>query len=163
MALLIATLATELEAMVPVDTEAEGIDNFATAFDNYFFEATAQGVSIVSQELTAGAKTAMKTAMVGVSESGSTKIQEGIIAYWGAICTASPTLWITTPLIVSAVPPTLLSTIAVTLDPVFTSNAENKLSLQDSALAVATALHPLQLGALATLTPPPPATTVPIL
>lgn len=159
-----ATLASELEAMVPVGTEAEGISNWSTAWGNYFGESTVLGIAVTPGAL-AGALTAMEGAMTGINSApdGSVVLQAGIVAFWGVVATSAPAIWVTTPLIVAVTPPPNLSTIAAALAPVFAANIAGKLDIGPACAAVAGALHPLQLGGIAAMTPPPPGVTAPVL
>lgn len=165
MALSASTLSTELQAMGPVDNEADGINNFATAFDNYF-----QGASVNGTPVAGGATSAAKSAMIsamsgaGAPNAGALAIQTGITAYWGVIIPAAIATWPSTPPVITATPPPTLATIAAALTPVFAANTSGSLSLADSADAIAQALHPTQLGGIAICGPPPPGgAPVPIL
>ncbi len=163
MTLLSSKLATELQAMVPVDNENDAINNFATAWENYFYDSSVAGITPLPGVLSASTN-AMKAALVGMSTSGSTAVQSGIIAFWNTIIASIATIWVTVPVIISGTPPPSLSGISSALDAVFASNTSSELSLEDSTLAIANALHPLQLGGIAILGPPPPGgTPTPIL
>lgn len=163
MALVQNTLATQLQNMVPVDTEAEGINNFAAAFETYFYGASVAGIPVNPTSL-AGSTTALKSAMVGANSNASLAIQNGIIAFWGVVATAFVTIWTTVPPLIAVVPPTGLNGIQAALNTTFASNISGNLSLSAAASAVAATLHPTQLGGIATLGPPPPGgTPTPIL
>lgn len=157
MPLIAANLATELESLIPVETEAEVINNLATAWENYFSNASVAGVATVPGTLTT-ATTAMKSALVGISGDGqgASKLQAGIIAFWGVVVPAVTTIWVVVPPLISAISPPSLSTIAASLTPVFLANKNSGLDLAASALAVANVLHPLQLGGTVTQTGAPP-------
>jgi hypothetical protein len=156
MVLLQNTLASELEAMALVDTEAEGIDNFANAFETYFYDATVTGLSINPLSLT-NSTNALKGAMTGISSGGADSlIQAAITAFWTQMAIDFALIWTTIPPLISITPPPTLSAIGGTLTGVFESNKENDLSLQDAAATIAGAIHPNQLGGLAVLGPPPP-------
>ena len=163
MPLSAAALANELEAMVPVGTEAEAIDNFSGAFEGYFADASVAGVPTNGGSLTP-ATTAMKGALVGMSNpgAGATAIQAGIVAFWGVVATSAAIIWTLAPVLISATPPPGLGLIAAALEAVFTANIEGELSLTDSVTNVANALHPLQLGGIAVQTGVPPV-NIPIL
>lgn len=150
-----ATLASEMEAMVPVETEAEGIDNFATAFETYFYDASVLAVTPTPGSL-AGATTAMKSAMVGVSAAGASAIQAGIVAFWGVVAVSAASIWTLAPPLTLSTPPPGLAGIAAALQPVFVSNTASELDLEDACAAIAAALHPTQLGGTATQTGAPP-------
>ncbi len=157
MPLVQATLADELLALEPVGDEPGAIDNLASAWENYFADASVLGIPTTVGSL-AAATTAMKGALVGLSVAGAgaAKLQAGIVAFWGVVAVSAATIWLTVPPPLSATPPPGLAGIAAALTPVFASNAAGSLSLADSANAVAAVLHPLQLGGIA-LIPPPPA------
>jgi len=158
------TLANELKIMVPVATETEGIANWSTAWENYFNESTVLGISVTPNSLV-GAITSMKAAMVGINSApnGCAILQAGIVAFWNTVIASAPTIWVTTPLIMIAMPPPNLTTIATTLEPIFAANISNNLDIESATAAVAEALHSLQLGGIATMTPPPSGVYAPIL
>jgi hypothetical protein len=159
-----STLASELEAMVPTTDEAEAIDRLVTAWETYFYEATVSGIACTSGTL-AGASAAMRGALVGLSTPGlsASKLQSGIVAFWGVVATAAATIWVTVPLTVAAAPPPGLAGITAGLAGVFGANTAAGLNLADASTAIAAVLHPLNLGGLASLAPPPPGLTAPIL
>jgi hypothetical protein len=161
MALVQATLATELEAMVHTDTEAAAISNFATAFDNYFQGASVLGTPVTGS--TAAAKAAMIGAMTGLSTTGAAAITAGITAYWGVITPAVATIWVLVPPLVSATPPPTLAAITAALTATFTANKDASLSLSASAAAVAANIHTNQLGGIAIQSTLPSPTPQPIL
>jgi hypothetical protein len=163
MAMNQSTLSTELANMVPVDNEVDAINNLSTAFENYFYQSSVAGIVPIAGALAAPIS-AMKSAFTGLSTDASTAIQSGITAFWGAAVASAPTIWITTPLIISATVPPSLSTIKSTLDAVFVSNLMAEFDLDDAANAVAVALHPINLGGIVVIGPPPPGgTPTPIL
>jgi cytochrome bd-type quinol oxidase subunit 2 len=148
-------LATELIALPLVQTEAEAIQNFATAFENYFYDSTVLAVPAVPGTL-AAATIALKAAMVGMSQAGSAAIQAGITAFWGVVATSGVLIWPTVvPPIVSVAPPPGLGGISAALDGVFPANVSAKADLVTAMTNIANALHPTQLGGIATLTSPP--------
>ena len=163
MAMSIATLSSGLESMTPVDNESDAIDNLSSAFEDYFYESSVSGISPQAGAL-ASSISSMKSSFSGLSNDAAAAIQAGIIAFWTSAIASAATIWLTFPFIISATPPPSLSTIAATLNSTFSANLAAELSLPDAANAVATALHPLQLGGIATLSPPPPGgTPTPIL
>jgi len=153
-------LATELEAMEPAGDELTAIQNFATAFNNYFKDATA-GVPAIPATLDP-AKSAMVGAMTGLSITGAAAIQAGITAYWGVVALSGATIWILVPPIAAVTPPPGLGGLVASLAAAFTANTVGALDLIASAAAIAAAIHSTQSGALALITPPPPNVTVPI-
>jgi hypothetical protein len=154
MPLAATTLGNELKNLTPVKTEAEAIANFATAWEGYFSNATVNAVVVTPGTLTP-AINALKGAMVGLSATGAAaaKMQSGITAFWGVVVASAAAIWVTTPPIIAATPSPLLGGISAALSGVFTSNQAGNLSLADAAQAMAAALHPLQLGGVATLSP----------
>ncbi len=166
MALSAATLGTELQAMVPAASEADGIDNFATAFENYFAESTCGGVSVNGGSLSA-ATTALKAAMVGINVTpglAPTFITAGIVAFWGVVATSAASIWTVLPIpLVAAVPPAGLAGITAAVTAAGASNIAGALSLVDSANAMGAAIHTPNLGGVGNVTPPPPGITLPIL
>lgn len=157
-------LATELDNNInSFDNETNAINGLATAWETYFYDSSVLGITATPATLTT-ATTAMKASLVGMSQTdqGATKIQAGIQSFWTTIVPLAPTIWITAPLILSITIPPNLGTIAANLTTIFASNTSGELSKTDSLNAVATSLHTTNLGAIATLTPPPPA-TAPIL
>lgn len=161
MTLSASKLATELEAMVPADSENTGINNFATAFENYFYESTCGGSSVTNNSLTA-CTAALKSAMVGVSSSGASGISAGISAFWGVVAGSAALIWVTAPVLVAATPPPGLSGLTAAITTAGNTNISNKNSLEDSALVMANAIHHLMLGGLGTIVTPPGG-TLPIL
>ena len=140
------TLATELEALDPTDTEPVAIDRLSAAFDNYFNESTCGGASLTGD--TTPAIEAMALALVGMNAPGQgfVKLQAGVIAYWGALSAIAATLWITVPPLVSTTPPPTLSGIAAALLAVGNANTAAALSKEDSCAAIAASLHTFNLG-----------------
>jgi hypothetical protein len=155
MALLQNTLATELQNMVPVDTETEGINNFASAFETYFLGATVVTIPVNAGSLT-NSKNALKGAMTGAASDAATAIQNGIIAFWAQVAIDFLLIWTVTPPITLITPPPNLGTLAAALNAQFALNITGELSLVDATAAIAGVIHPTQLGGLATLGPPPP-------
>jgi hypothetical protein len=140
--------------MEPVNTEAKGINNFADAFENYFYESTVATIP-VNPGCLAVCSTALKSAMVGASSNAGTAIQNGITAFWSSVATVFLTIWTTVPPLIAVVPPVNLATINASLQPVFTSNKEGGLSKADCWNAISAVLHPLQLGGIAKIGPAP--------
>lgn len=163
MALVQNTLATELQNLVPVGTEAEGINNFAAAFETYFSGAVVSGIPVNPGSL-AGATTALKAAMTGANSNAALAIQNGITAFWGVVVTAFATIWTTVPALILVTQPPNLGTLEASLNTTFASNISSGLEIGPATAAIAGVIHPTQLGGIATLGPPPPAgTPVPIL
>lgn len=166
---LVATkLASELDSnMELVDNEQDGINNFCSAFETYFCDASVTGIPCAAGTL-ASATNTMKSSMVGISQSGqgSIKIQAGIIAFWGVVASSATTIWATVPPNIGATPPPLLNTIAAALEPVFVVNINGGFDKTTCLLNIANVIHPLMLGGIAHVTnvpPPPPTVPQPIL
>lgn len=163
MVMVAADLAEELEALTPTSDVSSAIAALADAWEAYFVAATVGPTQVATGTL-AAAKAAMVTALAGINtpSGGATAIQAGIVAWWGVVIPAAAVIWAgNAPPVLSATPPPSLSTIAAVLAPVFASNTGGSLTLQASTTAIAAALHPLNLGAIAAVGPP--AGTVPIL
>lgn len=149
--------------MAPTSSEATAIQNFADAWDTYFRGASVSGVPAVPAAL-ASAKSAMIGAMTGLSVTGATAIQSGVIAYWGGVASAFAAIWIIPPnVVVAAIPPPGLSGLASALAPVFASNsADPTKTIAQATAAIAAVLHTSSgLGGIATVQPPPVAPPVP--
>lgn len=156
MTLSVDTLATELEGMVPEMEEQDAINNFATAFENYFFESVVNRVAILDKAVLTPATTALRGAMVGLSETGSASIANGIIAFWAAIPAIASTVWVLVPPLTSVTPPTTLAGLATAIEATGQANMAGSLSLEDSAKAMATTIHGLVQGGIAIVTVTPP-------
>lgn len=157
-----AALKSGLAQLTPTTSEATGIDRFATAFKTYFEDATVDGVSVVPAAL-AGADTALRAALVGISAGGaSTKIQAALAAWWVAVSASAAAIWPghSPPVLSATVPPTL-ATLATALEAVFAANLAARAELADAADAIATAMHAATIGGVAPVGPP--AASFPIL
>jgi hypothetical protein len=162
MVMVSTTLASELENMTPESDENVVIDRFASAWETYFYDASVGGIPANGGTL-AGATSAMKSAMIGITQpnAGSISIQNGIIAFWGVVASSAASIWTTVPPCTGATPPPNLATISSTLDGVFASNVASELSLADACNAIAGALHALNLGGICII--PTPGAPTPIL
>jgi hypothetical protein len=162
MVMVSTTLASELESMTPESNENVVIDRFASAWETYFYDASVGGIPANGGTL-AGATSAMKSAMVGITQpnAGSISIQNGIIAFWGVVASSAASIWTTVPPCTGATPPPSLATISSVLDGVFASNVASKLSLADACSAIASSLHTLNLGGICAI--PSPGAPTPIL
>ena len=157
MALTATKLADELKALGLYNTEADACVAWAIAFDNYFQDAVTNGVPVTPGS-TVGAKTAMQTGLTGLSVTGAAALTAGIIAYWNTVASLVASIW---PGTIAASPPPSLSAIQAALEAVFAANIAGALSKDDSMTAIAGAIHPNNLGGLATW--PPPLGPLPIL
>lgn len=151
-------LADELIRMEPALTEAEGIENFAEAWTQYFYNAELQLPPAppawqVEDDSIETCKAAMVGAMAGVANvAGYAAIQAGITAFWTTLATPpNPTnVFKAVPVISAIAPPPNLSTIAGAL-----AVLPNESDLETAMNNVATISHPLNLGGTATDTTAP--------
>lgn len=168
MALSDSTLASGLEALVPVDDEADAIQAIVDAWSAYFAESTVNGVTATPGSFDAGLS-AMQSAMVGISAdgAGSASLVAGVTAFWSAIASLATSIWITAPVVLVSpiVPPAGLAALQAALEAAFVANTAGSASLADSAATVALALHTNGgLGALVPgSVPPTPPAPLPIL
>lgn len=166
MTLVASTLASGLGNMVPVETEAQAISNFASAWDSYFSAASVNGVPI-QRAAYQPAMAALRSALVGMSapNAGPAAIQSAITAFWSTLAPLGPSLWVLAPAVVTPplTPPPGLGGIAGALQSVFTANAQNEnATLSSCVQAVASVLHSAGgLGGIAIVQPPPTAPPVP--
>jgi len=143
------------DKMIPVDSESTGINNFATSFENYFYESTIAGIPVNELSLEP-CTNALKSAMTSVAlNDAGLAMQSGIIAFWTMVSSVFLTIWTTSPPLIAVIPPINLSTINATLQSVFASNKKNSLNKNDSWNAISNVLHPLQLGGIAKIGPTP--------
>lgn len=161
MALVQATLASQLANLSPTDNEASAITTITNAYITFMSTAGAGPIPIIPLGLQSTPKLAMMGALTGLSSDGqgAQKLQDGITAFWAAMIPLAATLFPTAILIV---PPPTLSTIASLLTPIFIANTQGSLDLVSCANNVATILYTSSIGGLATIVVPPP-TVVPIL
>ncbi len=159
-----AILETGLARMEPVDSEAQGIDNFVAAWEDYFTQASVAGVPTATGTLQP-ALGAMRGAMTGIGQAQAAAVlQAAISAFWGVVIPAAATIWVTVPPVISATPPPGLGGVAAVLTAVFEANVQGELGLAECAKNIANGLHPLQLGGIAVQQlPPAPPVNVPIL
>lgn len=136
MALLLATLATELEALVPTSSELTGRQRLATAFGNYMHGAVSNGVGITTSRVDTVAVPAMRDAMAfslpGTAAAAAATIVAGINAFW-ATMVASPAAFFTGA---TAITPPPYTSLAAALESTLASNIG--LSLEDAATEIAT-------------------------
>jgi hypothetical protein len=154
-----STLKTELENLTPTGDEALARSRFSAAWATYFSQAGIAGTPCAEGSLTS-AQSAMEAAMVGVSGSGqgATKIQAGVVAFWGQVALQGATIWPGT--IAPYTPPPTLSSLAGLLLTVFSANCGGSKSLGEAVEEVATVLHNNGgLGGTGTVPGVPPVTT----
>jgi hypothetical protein len=170
MALSASTLATELKALSNPPDEATLKNDWSTAWNTYWEESEATYLTTVvgANSAPAAAVTAFKAGLTGLSNDQNTEtqaatiIKDAIKAFWTA---ATPLLSYGTspapaPGTYVLAPPFMLTpaseaAFVTALAAVFTANAANKSSKEDSLDAVAAAMHAGQQGAtfLDTTTP----------
>lgn len=156
------TLASNLESMTPVGTEAKGNANFADAFTDYFYGAEVKAVPVVDGTL-AGANSAMKAAMVGINSGGGWgSLVAGISAFWSFLSANAVIVWVVVPPIASITPPPGISTLAAALAVTGQANIAGQKSLSDSVAAIAADIHAATLGGLAVDTTAPTPISNPI-
>ena len=162
MTLDVDTLATELQNCLPVDNEADAIDNFASAFETYFYDAACAGLSVASDSLD-GPIGDMKTAMTGYSVAAVASMVAGLNAFWSSVGDNVAVIWAKVPPFASVTPPPGLATLAAALTATGAANVANKASLEDATAAIAANIHAATLGATATDSTTPTPLTFPIL
>ncbi len=147
MALVEATLSTELQAVVP--TLGSGATALAQAYANYMAGATAL-TPILAPALPA-AVTAMAGAMTfsaGASAAaGAAVLAAGVAAFWAAMNAPAASYFASATLVT---PPPALAGLAAALAPIMTANAASGVTLEDASDALAAALHTASLGGTAT-------------
>lgn len=159
MTLVKATLATELEAMVPTAFELEARERIAAAWTTYFYDASVAGTPCAPDSLVA-AEAAMVAALAGMSVAGqgASKIQAAVDAFWAVVVSSGPSIWSTT--IAPYTPPPTTVGIMVALQVEFASNIAAKNSLEDAVVGIAKVLHDNGgLGGIATIPGSPPVAT----
>lgn len=154
------TLANQLVNMTPTTSELTAIGRFTDAYIAFISESSVGGiVPIVPAGLQGTPKSACIAAMTGLSVNGATAIQNGLLAFWGAMVPLTATLYPTSTLLV---PPVPLASLAPLLVNVFAANTSAQLDLNASCQAVASVIYTASLGGLATIPTPTP-TPTPIL
>lgn len=165
MALVQSTLSSQLTSnMVPVESEAEGIQNFVNSWEAYFTGASVSGVPIQPAAL-AAAKAAMQGSMTGVGneDQAAAIITSALGQFWSTLQGLAATAWVVPPnTVASLTPPPTLSSLQTLLQQVFDNNVQSELEASDCCNAIATVLHAnAGIGAIALVTPPsgPPVPT----
>lgn len=167
MTLSVDTLAAGLENVSPQETESAGVEAFADAWTDYFYEAELQIAPAppawqVEDDSLTSARAAMVEAMSGLANvDGYGAIQAGIVAFWGVVSASAATVWVAIPPIAAAVPPAGITGIAAALAPVGVTNIEGMVDLPTASRNIATALNTANQGGTATdTTTPTPLTWV---
>ena len=150
MAILEATLATELENLVPTATAPEAVQAMADAYGVYMSDAVCNGITILSvSALVTAMAGAMSFPNTGSAADAGAAFQAGVVAFWAAMVAAPATYF--TAAIGITVPPNL-STLGTALASTFGSNLTK--SLEDSAAAMAADIHTVSLGGFGVFTGP---------
>jgi len=136
MAMTQAKLADELKALDPTDSEPSAISNLATAYANFALDAVGNGIPVVPAGVELG-KTAMASALTGMSTNGLTAIPTAVIAFWGALCAGFATSF---PGSAGATPPPHAS-LTASFAPLMAANASGGLSKDAAMDALATLLY----------------------
>lgn len=155
MVMVQATLATELQNMVPADNEPDAITALVDAYGTFASAAAAGPAVILPVNVTAG-KAAMSAALVGMSAPGAgiASIPASIIAFWAAAVVPP---W---PPAIAGVPPPNAG-LAALLAATFPANMAGDLSLADATAAIAANMYAQAIiGGIMTL---PPSVPTPIL
>lgn len=150
MAMLSATLKSELLSLGLYETEAAAISGWAEAFDNYFQDAESNGIPVTPSS-TAVAKAAMAAAMTGLSTAGATALATAITAYWTSLASTPGAIFAGATAIT---PPALLANIQTDLETVFAANISGSASKDAAMEAIANALHVDNQGGTATFPGP---------
>lgn len=154
-------LAEYIADMPDVKTAAEGVDNFAVAFEAYFYEAELTIAALptgynVQDDSLRGAREAMIAAMLGTIQSnGYAAIQSGILAFWGFVSVSFANIWKTAPPLASVLQPVGVAGIAAALAPAGAANVEAQADKQAAAVSIAAVIHAAQAGGTATDTTTP--------
>ncbi len=136
-----ATLAEELKALEPSESEAESIDLLVDAYGTYASDAvgmTPAPIAITGAGVELG-KTAMAASLTGMSLPGVglTAIPSAITTFWSTVCAAYVVSFPGT--VASVAPPH--AGFPAALGAVFPANMAAALSLEDSTAALAAVMH----------------------
>lgn len=142
MTMAAATLSNQLQAISGAD-EAAAITSWVLAWQTYFAASVSNGSNPFIPNV--GARNAMAAALAGFSVSGQgpTKVQAGIVAWWGAL-SASPGTYYSG--VSSVTPPSGITNIAANLPAIFTSNKNGALSSSAACGTVAASIHTSNSG-----------------
>jgi len=167
MAMNATTLLNGLKAITPGISEADAITGWGIAYRNYMKESEVLTIKPLSDSVLASAKSAMETALVGISSpktalAAATMIVTAITAFWTTALAAGATVWVTTPPLTPL--PVVLPTALLTPTPVINSlaavliaNAATPGITKDAAYtAIVGILHPAGAGGTLTQSSVPP-------
>lgn len=138
MAMVQATLATQLQNMTNIDVEATAITNLVNAYGTFSSAATGNGIPLTPAGVTLG-KTAMQGALVGMSADGAgiTKIPNACVAFWGAVCTSFA---VSFPGSIAATPPPHAS-LASAFAALMPTNTAGDVTLAQAAQSIAAIMY----------------------
>lgn len=138
MALVQATLSTQLQNLAPTTVEATAITNLVNAYGTYAAGAASNAVPITPAGVTLG-KNAMSAQLVGMSASGQgiTKIPASIVAFWAAVAGGLATSFAGA---IAIVPPPNAG-LAALLAATFPANTSGNLTLAQACDAIAANMH----------------------
>lgn len=168
MALVAATLGSDLAGLSPTDNAAQAALDLTDYLVNYFGGASVLGIPANPGVIGGAPKSALHGAMapgLNTANGAATAIAAGWQAFWGALTGQEAAIWAIPPpnVIVPAslVPPAGLGSLATALQSTFDANVNGGLSLAQAALAIANTIHAASLGAIVTIQPPTPAPPFP--
>lgn len=135
----------------PVITEPEAILNMSNGWRGYLSGATVAGVPANSTALEP-AIVAFAASLVGMSAPGAglAKLVSAMTTSWGVLTLAAQAVFAGAPVVAPGSPPPALGSALAALAPVLVANLAQKKSLADASDAIASVLHPLNLGAVVT-------------
>jgi len=150
-----STLSTELQKIANASSEAPVRAGWALAYTKYMRGSSVLGASPASDGVLAGARSAMDSALVGISAPqvislpAAKLIVAAVKAYWGAALLAGATVWVTVPPLVPTpftLPVAFLNAnaelaVAQALAAVFTANVAGSLPKATCYNAIAAVIH----------------------
>jgi len=155
-----ATLATELENMVPTDDVLVAAQRLSDAYAIFAADASSNGITI-EQSFVGLGKIAMRSALSGMAVPGAAAsvIQAAIATFWATA--ATPLSFVSVPPAGAVVPPPNAGLSALLLV-TFPANVAGTLNLQDSSAIVASNMYANAIIGGTVVFPPSP-TPSPIL
>lgn len=153
-----ATLATEIENMIPSNVESEAAAVLTDAYGVFASDAIGNTIPISSAGVELG-KVAMSSALIGMSapNAGITIIPAAILAFWVAVCGGFAVSFVGS---VAAIPPPHAS-LSSAFASLMVTNKDANLSLSDAAEQMAVIMYADAIvGGTVTI---PPAVVGPIL
>lgn len=150
MPLLESTLASALEALVPTTDAAAAVQTLADAYRVYMAAATSNGLPLLGTGVAASEMAqAMTFPADGTAASAAGVLADGVQTFWSQVARVPSSSFAGATLIT---PPTGLAGLAVALTTVFETSVGS--SLEESAAALAAALHTASAGGTATFPGP---------